>query len=172
MKRIKLTESQLHTIIREAVDSVLNAQDDKNYVDRGKFYDGVAWVKNAEGKCNYIKPNGELLSDVWYDDAFDFNDGCGVVKYKGKYNFLNTLGELVSDKWFKDVKRFSDGFAAVMRNDGKWNFINTLGEVISKMWFDNCYFFGKEGGEVVINGKTKYIDSNGKFMLQRKERGF
>ena len=149
---------------------MLNTQGDKNYAEHGKFYDGIAWVKNSEGKYNYIKANDELLSDVWYDDAFDFNDGCGVVKYKGKYNFLNTLGDLVSDNWFKDVKHFSNGFAAVMRNDGKWNFINKLGEVISKTWFDNCYYFEKEGGEVMIDGKTKYIDSNGKPLLMRKER--
>ena len=172
MKKIKLTESQLHSIIKEAVTNVLKAQDYKNYVDSGKFYDGVAWVKNAKGKYNYIKPNDELLSDVWFDEAYDFNDGCGVVKYKGKYNFVNTLGDLVSDKWFKDVNKFKNGFAAVMRNDGKWNFINSIGEIISKTWFDKCYYFEKDGGEVMINGKIKYIDSNGKLLLQRKERGF
>lgn len=172
MKRIKLTESQLHTIIREAVSRVIN--EDKE--DHGDFYDGVAWVKNGEGKYNYVNKQNQLICQEWFDDAMDFRDGVGVVRRKNKWNFVNGLGELISRMWFDDVHYSSEGYAAVKVSNNfnpdnihKWNYINHNGKFISKNWFDWCGWFENGYGEVKIGDKYGYIDTNGETPVTRRK---
>ena len=164
-KVIRLTESDLHNMVKRAVYNIIK----ESKSERGDFYDGIAWIKNDEGKYNYINHKGQLISDNWFDAAYDFNDGFGVVMLNDKYNFLNTYGQPISEKWFDGTKRFHEGFGSVSLN-GMWNFINGNGEILSKQWFDWVGDFDDGCGEVEIDGKQKFIGSNGEFMIQRKER--
>ena len=86
---------------------------------------------------NFLKVDGTLLSNLWFDKVYGFYDGFARVILNGKgYNFLNTDGKLISDQWFDWTWEFVDGFAPVELND-KYNFINTDGEIVSNQWFDD-----------------------------------
>ena len=43
----------------------------------GYMEDGISVVRNVEGKYNYLKNDGTLLLDDWYDDVEEFRGGKG-----------------------------------------------------------------------------------------------
>ena len=89
-----------------------NSENPKEIFDKiWNFKDGFTRIK-LNKKYNFINKDNEFLSDKWFDDADDFNNGFSKVKIKNKgYNFINKDGKYLSDDWFGDVWDFIDGFA-------------------------------------------------------------
>lgn len=75
MKRIRLTENQLHRVIKESVREVLkeeyNDSDDFDLPDNVEEYNiyknGIAIVINYKNKFNLINRKGKLFFPVWFD---------------------------------------------------------------------------------------------------------
>ena len=128
----------------------------EGWEDAGIFSDGFAYVKE-NGKYGYIDVEGNLVIPCTWDDAYNFNDGVGVVfsggltKYgsadaeKGTFYMLdvqgNTLGEIVCDAY----PSFYDGYAWVEQK-GIHGLINPQGEtVLDFQWEDSIK---------VVDGKT------------------
>ena len=71
----------------------------------GYLDDGIAIVKNEEGKYNYLKNDGTLLLDDWYDDVQEFKGGkARIVQdeiYDGEYlvyvNYVDREGNILGD---------------------------------------------------------------------------
>lgn len=71
----------------------------------GYMYDGISVVRNDDGKYNYLKDNGELLLDDWYDDCEEFKDNKGRVMHdevaNGEYrvfaNYVDRDGNFLGD---------------------------------------------------------------------------
>lgn len=71
----------------------------------GYMYDGISVVRNDEGKYNYLKDNGELLLDDWYDDCEEFKGNKGRVMHDeiadGEYrvfcNYVDRDGNFLGD---------------------------------------------------------------------------
>lgn len=71
----------------------------------GYMYDGISVVRNDDGKYNYLKDNGELLLDDWYDDCEEFKGDKGRVMHDeiadGEYrvfaNYVDRDGNFLGD---------------------------------------------------------------------------
>ena len=71
----------------------------------GYMYDGISVVRNDDGKYNYLKDNGELLLDDWYDDCEEFKGDRGRVMHDeiadGEYrvfcNYVDRDGNFLGD---------------------------------------------------------------------------
>lgn len=93
-----------------------------------EFNEGYAWVY-IDGKYNHIDMNGDLISDQWWDNCYDFNNGYAKVWLKGKgCNHINTNGKLLSEQWWDWCGDFYGGYATIRLN-GKCNSIDTKGNI-------------------------------------------
>ena len=71
----------------------------------GYMYDGISVVRNDDGKYNYLKDNGELILDDWYDDCEEFKGNKGRVMHDeisdGEYrvfcNYVDRDGNFLGD---------------------------------------------------------------------------
>lgn len=67
----------------------------------GYMYDGISVVRNDDGKYNYLKNDGTLLLDDWYNDCEEFKDGMGRIAYdEGDSTYLNYVdadGNFIGD---------------------------------------------------------------------------
>jgi hypothetical protein len=61
-----------------------------------RFYDGFAGVR-LNGKWNFINTNGQLLSNQWFDDAYNFGNGFAIVELNGQWNLIDTKGNLYDE---------------------------------------------------------------------------
>lgn len=100
------------------------------------------------GKFNYIKPNGGLLFDEWFDNFYGSLIGINqfnlivVCKRHSLFNYVNLNGEPISKIWFNKVFPFEDNGIAKVHIIGKgYNWINTNGELISDTWFNSASGF-------------------------------
>ena len=46
-------------------------------------------------KKEIINENGEILSKLWFDYAYSFNDGFAKVKLNGEWYIINMNGEII-----------------------------------------------------------------------------
>lgn len=71
----------------------------------GYMEEGISVVRNDDGKYNYLKNDGTLLLDEWYDDVEEFRGGKGrIVRdevYDGEYqvffNYVDRNGNILGD---------------------------------------------------------------------------
>lgn len=71
----------------------------------GYMDEGISIVRNDFGKYNYLKNDGTLLLDDWYDDCEEFKDGKGRIVYDeiidGEYqvfvNYVDRNGNILGD---------------------------------------------------------------------------
>lgn len=71
----------------------------------GYMCDGISVVRNDQGKYNYLKNDGTLLLDDWYDDCEEFRDGRGRIvrdevqdgEYLVFYNYVDHDGNFLGD---------------------------------------------------------------------------
>ena len=71
----------------------------------GYMDEGISVVRNDEGKYNYLKNDGTLLLDEWYDDVEEFRGGKGKIVhdevYDGEYqvyfNYVDRNGKLLGN---------------------------------------------------------------------------
>jgi hypothetical protein len=67
--------------------------------------DGLSVVRNDRGKYNYLKSDGTLLLDDWYDDVEEFHKGKGRIvrdevfngEYRVFFNYVDRNGNLLGD---------------------------------------------------------------------------
>jgi hypothetical protein len=133
----------------------------------GDFSDGFADVL-LNNKYNFININVQLLSNQWFDYAYNFSDGFAKVKLNGEWNFINTNAQFLSNQWFERVGRFSDGFVWIQLNN-KYNFIGKNGQLVSNQWFDDVYSFDDGFADVKLNGKWNLIDTKGNLYDENKK---
>ena len=71
----------------------------------GYMDEGISVVRNDEGKYNYLKKDGTLLLDDWYDDVEEFQNGKGRIVHdeisNGEYivyfNYVDRNGNILGD---------------------------------------------------------------------------
>ncbi len=76
---------------------------------RVKKYMGLTNFGDAKYGFNFINTNGDLLSDVWFKNCFNFeDDGLAPVSYYGD-NFLDTKGNLILPQYCYFESGFKEG---------------------------------------------------------------
>lgn len=131
------------------------------------FVDGVCKVCNNEGAFNFLRKDGTLLSETWFDGCGNFTGNFAKVQACGKSNYLTKSGQIVSETWFDSVSSFAFGFA-VVKNEGVKNYMDEKGHLLSKIWFDDCQAFEQVGvGIVKLHDKYNCIRKTG-YLLHNK----
>ena len=128
------------------------------------FINGYALVQK-DGKYNHIGTDGKLLSEEWWDDAWDFLNGYARVRKDGKSNHIGTDGKLLSEEWWDGAYSFSNGYAKVCKG-GKFNHIGTDGNLLSDEWWDGAYIFSNGYAKVCKGGKFNHIGTDGKLLSE------
>ena len=152
--------------LNEKLDLIFEYHKEK---DKSKTQKNVKIIEK-DGKYNIIDKNGNLLSETWFDEISDFNNGYARVISKRKMitkrgklvvdtkmNLIDTSGRLVSEEWFEWVDDvFCNGYVHVIRN-GKHNFVDRKGRLISEEWYDNVDDF--YNGIAMIRKNAPHYDS-------------
>lgn len=137
----------------------LIAQWDKVYKEK----EGLRLVMKQE-KYGFIDQSDKLITELKYEDAFDFKNGYAMVKSNGKFGFIDKTGKEITDCKFDKAFNFGSGYAKVYLN-GKIAYINASGDYF---WlatpFEKSYK-PKEGIALLMNkGKYAYCNQEGKLL--------
>lgn len=92
------------------------------------LYEGYARVL-TKGKWNYIDRQGQKLSDVDFDYAWEFHEDMAAVEVKNKWGFINKSGELVIPLQYDYVWDFQDD-KALVNLDGRVFYVNKAGVTV------------------------------------------
>jgi hypothetical protein len=90
--------------------------------------EGLALVKNKQGKRGFINKDKKEVIPLKYEDASSFRDGLAKVKFGGRWGFIDkdkNKKPVIPFK-YEDAFSFSDGLAKVKLN-GEWIWINKKG---------------------------------------------
>lgn len=155
------------------VDGKENVIKDRKFLFK-KWYEYVyeidennLFIINQNHKYNLINLNGELLSNVWYDNI-KVGTGIYVIcdKSLGK-KYLTSDGRLIGDEYFNRCYDVHDGFGRVENKEGNDNFVNiNSGKLLSNIWYDNARDFSNGLAAVYIEDKGwDFINKNGQIVF-------
>ena len=144
--RIRLTESQLHKVIKESVKQVLSELDWKTYANAAE--------KAKERWSNTFddKKSRQKYRDMW--DKFDkasektFNDEYGTSKYHYTTDGINNIHH----NWDRMMCRPTKHRKVATLSDNGWNesyfdFDPVSNETDGRYWFNNHDFLSGKGDE-------------------------
>lgn len=129
------------------------------FVQAENFSQGLAAVKNDEGKWGYINTEGTLIIPYMYEDADSFSEGRALIKLEGLYGYIDSGNNLVIPAAYSEAYSFS-GERACVRTDGLYGYINLAGELVIPAQFELAFDFA-EGAAVIKKELYGLIDSNG-----------
>lgn len=90
------------------------------FIDAKSFSEGLAAVKQENGKWNFMTTQGELLSQNGFDRVSDFSEGVAAVSVGQKYFFIDKQGQQVGTQTFDFAGSFSNGKAKVHLNNKRY----------------------------------------------------
>ena len=124
---------------------------------------------------NYIDVDGNVLSDVWFSDVYDFDESgyAVVVDEKGSKNLIDKNGKLLIKKkcMITSISPFINGYAIVDNKKGRSNFIRPDGSFVSNEWYYEVdEFCGSvcKVGRHQSNSKSmeyNYMDTSGNLLF-------
>lgn len=148
------------------------------WMDAKPFSEGLAAVKDNNGKWGFIDETGSTVLPYHWEDCFGgFHEGLASVKdVSGKWGYIDKHGQLVIPCQWESAYEFSEDLAVVCGPNYKYGYIDKQGQmVIPNKWGHACSF--KEGmasvsvkGVCVINGdlfypQSGYIDKKGSVVI-------
>lgn len=126
------------------------------------------------GKWGFKDQNGKIIVAPKYNSFHPFREGLAAVSIGGsydeefdvvlgsRYGFIDNTGkEVIALKYESINDGFYEGLAAVKLN-GKWGYINTAGKEVIPFQYSEAFIFIKGKAKVNKDGRTFYIDKNGK----------
>lgn len=142
------------------------------------FKDGIASVDswnsklqpNAQ-KSGFIKKDGTLIGNQYFECAWPFENGFGIVNRdksgsaSDEWGFIDADGKQIWGDYCW-VHAFAEGLAAVQTRSGKWGYINTQGRIVIPANFEFVQEQFSDGIAFVrVDGLYGYIDTTGKFLI-------
>ena len=110
-----------------------------------------------------------VFIDCKYDDASEmFEKGIAAVKLEEKWGFIDVKEETVIPFIYEDVLTYFGvsflftGDLLLVKKNGKWGGIDEKGNVLIEFKFDEILTFYEGKAEATLNGRTFFIDKNGK----------
>ena len=165
--------------IQERLNQGANLDDVFDWVNETK--EGFTKVELGN-KCSFIDANNQLIGGgkIWFDYAYDFNNGIAKVIINGIIECIDTSGNVctlqdIINKGAKLTSVFdligdtSDGFTKVILF-GKYSFIDANNQLIGggKLWFNDAKNFNSGIAKVLSNNKYCYIDTKGNFYNKKE----
>jgi|GEM_PF-626606 len=148
------------------------------FYSANNFKDGIASVDcwnsrlqpNAQ-KSGFIKKDGTLIGNQYFEYAWPFKNGFGIVNRdkigsaSDEWGFIAADGRQIWGDYCR-VHNFADGLASVQTRSGKWGFINTQGRMLIPAKFEVTQEQFSDGIAFVrVDGLYGYIDVTGKFLI-------
>lgn len=104
----------------------------ERYAWTGNFSEGVAPVRNADGRYLFIDEEGKPIAFETYLYATGFSEGSAVVYHETLgATHITTAGELLYGDWYYDARPFAGGKAYV-RDDAGWLFVSPDGSALER----------------------------------------
>jgi len=143
------------------------------YEVAGDFHEGLAVVA-AQGengqKWGFIDKTGNLVVPLKYQWAASFSEGLSLVEdTTGKIGYIDETGKEVIPCKYAGGFSFSDGLARVAIDTAagrKCGYIDPMGNIAIPFIYDQADSFSEGLALVHIDGKSIYIDKNGREVLQ------
>ena len=177
-RTIRLTESQLYEVVREAVSCALMCE--KVYYDRyGERYDDAdddsefdMYISSPKGSDeDGAVDNEESLSEsVLRAPNGQITEGFLWNRHKDVAPSVPSSSQGTPSKGYDYVGPFREGFAVVCLGD-KWNFIDMGGNLMSDQWFDDVTSFRGGFAQVKSHGMWNKINGNG-MLVSRWSDGY
>lgn len=91
----------------------------------GKFFKGLAYYKDANGKYGFIDKTGKVVIPCQWEFVESFSEGLAAVNDKDdKYGFIDKTGKLVLPCKWNRAWSFHEGLGSVEDANGKRGYID------------------------------------------------
>ncbi len=133
---------------------------------------GVAAVKNSEGKWALINKQFEPTTEFIYDDVIiDQNGFCtqfnAIFVQKDEYYILVDLkGNQLGTQRMAIAKPFAANEYAAVKVDDKWGFISQKGIMMIQPQYDNANSFSTGLAGVLVDDKWGFINPDNKMIIE------
>lgn len=140
------------------------------YEDAVISENGLCFVKQ-QGKWALADGNGELITDLIYDDVVRnshgeaFAAGFAVVKDATGYFIVNEKGEAMNQFRYADAKGMEGSWVAVADKNGKWGFTDGVQETIIPYQYQDAHSMSCDVAAVNYAGKWGYISKKNVFVI-------
>ncbi|MBQ6236961.1 MAG: WG repeat-containing protein [Bacteroidales bacterium] len=129
------------------------------------FSDGYAMV-SRNGKYGIINERGKFILPLDYDNSgyrsmeYVFSENLAMIEKDGKYGFINKSGKIVIPLIYQSAQHCTEGIIPVKLH-GQWGFIDKNGRQLTDFVFDAASYFEWGRAEVLYNGTTYKINTDG-----------
>jgi len=139
------------------------------------FHDGLAAVRNNDGKYGFIDKKGELVIPMSFDvdeggETTEFHEGLAPIYKNEKYGYIDKSGKEVIPCNYSAAFNFNEGMALVMKEE-KFGFIDVNGKEIIPCEYSYANHFSEGIAVVQKDGKYQFIDKTGKVVLDNSYSG-
>jgi len=110
-----------------------------------QFNDGMAVVRNLDGKYGFINKQGDEVIPCIYTRAERFREGLAPVYTNNAFSYVDMTGKVVLKTKYEGGEPFSEGMAVVYTHSG--------GRLM-------CGYIDRKGKEII---KCKYYDKEGNY---------
>ena len=134
------------------------------------FSDGMAMVRNDEGKYGFIDKKGKLVIPMSFDvgeggETSEFHEGFAVICKNEKYGYIDKSGKEVIPCKYDAANDFNDGMALVAINDKdngyQFGYIDTEGKEVIPCQYCPAGSFSDGLAIVAKDLKFTIIDKKG-----------
>jgi tetratricopeptide (TPR) repeat protein len=138
----------------------------------GAFKNGIAAVKEQNGKWGFINKKFKFISESRFDDivrdeyGLCSEYGVSFVKRNDVYFLVNLKGMRMGELNFDDVKSFESIQYAAVKLGKNWGFINRKGKWTIKPKFENATSFSIGLGGIQQDGLWGFVDLNGNSIIE------
>ena len=122
-----------------------------------------------EARYGYVNPQGEIVINPQFHDAYTFHDGLAMVANdKGLFGYVDKKGKVTIPYAYKEASDFSEGLAFVVSEGQPPVCINTSGK---KMFtcdnsIDHIFNFSEDLARFLsTDGKYGYINRKGEIVI-------
>lgn len=131
-------------------------------------------IRRIDGLCNFLNPDGTLLSKEWFTLTTEFENGLAMVeRYKDyRWYFIKEDGSFLCEMGFYKAKKFKEGLALVRITPQLYNFLKKDGELLLDRHYHDAREF--ENGKAAVyefnnqKGPWFTIDTEGNILEARQ----
>lgn len=139
-------------------------EDDQNdpceHYEYEDFNEGFARIYR-DNKFGYIHKNGNMSTDIIYDEATPFSEGYAFIKLEDKWTMIDKKFNTIAKFEYDDLGDFKDGMVCVCI-DKKWGCMNKKWEIVIEPLYDEYFEFYNGLAATMLDGRYGYIDKTGK----------
>ncbi len=153
------------------------------FLNSGKFAEGLAWVWAVSKENGYIDTRGvQVIKNKDLFEGHPFHEGLAAVRIRmnpsevndgridaespGKWGYINSTGNVVISPQYSLAENFHEGVAYVKQN-GKFRFIDKAGKPVGPP-FDQTRTMADGLAPVLQGKKWGYLARNGKLAISPK----